>query len=246
MMDGHPYRNNNIMTQNNLRPSLPYISYIIETSSKGNKNTYYNSENTGNTVIKDLQAKWSEKLNDNVSFDTLTSSFTNAKKFSPSVYQHFIQYKLLHRRVVHNKLLHNMGISETPNCLYCNNLETIEHVYIECANVRQLWSDTENWLRNLHYTHFKISDFEKLFGERFNDHLKHIAILSTKDVIYQKRKSGEEMHISDVKRAILKNPHITKTQEIMQTDVSNSDENWKILIECLRIDPATQDSWYKL
>ena len=54
------------------------------------------------------------------------------------------------------------------------------------------------------------------------------------------------MHISDVEKAILKSLHITKTQEIMQTEVSNFDENWKILIECLRIDPATQDSWYKL
>ena len=33
-----------------------------------------------------------------------------------------------------------MDISETPTCLYCHVIETIEHVYIECDNVRQLWN----------------------------------------------------------------------------------------------------------
>ena len=46
-------------------------------------------------------------------------------------------FKSLHKRIVHNKILHKMGISETPTCLYCNNVETIEHVYIECENVRR-------------------------------------------------------------------------------------------------------------
>ena len=64
---------------------------------------------------------------------TLSNSFKNAKRYL-SVYQHFIQYKLLHRRMVHNKLLHKMGISTTPNCLFCNEWETIEHVYMECPN----------------------------------------------------------------------------------------------------------------
>ena len=67
--------------------------------------------------------------------DTISKAFKNAKINSPSVYQHFIQYKLLHRRVVNNKLLYKMSISETPNCLFCHNIETIEHIYIECENV---------------------------------------------------------------------------------------------------------------
>ena len=157
--------NNHISIQDNIRPRLPFILYIIEAGLKGNKNTYFNSRNTGNNILTELQVKWSENLNDEIRLDTLSNSFKNATKYSPSVYQHLIQFELLHRRTVHNKLLHKMGISTTPNCLFCNDLETIEHVYIECPNAIHLWQETENWVKTLHYPHFKISDTEKIFGE---------------------------------------------------------------------------------
>ena len=71
--------NNQISTEDNIRPRLPFILYIAEISSKGNKNTYFNVPNTGNEVLNDLQTKWSEKLNDEIRLDTLTKSFKNAK-----------------------------------------------------------------------------------------------------------------------------------------------------------------------
>ena len=123
--------NNQISIQGNIRPRLPYILYVIESGVKGNKNTYFSLKNTGNNINLELKEKWSNKLNDYIRLDTLSNSFKNAKKYSPSVYQHFIQYNLLHRRRVHNKLLHKMGISETLNCLFCNTSETIEHVYLK-------------------------------------------------------------------------------------------------------------------
>ena len=96
--------------------------------------------------------------------DTLSKFFKNAKKYSPSVYQHFLQYKLLHRRIVHNTLLSRMGISTTPNCLFCDDPETIEHIYVECPNALSLWHDSENWVKGLNYPHFKICENEKIFG----------------------------------------------------------------------------------
>ena len=70
-----------------------------------------------------------------------------------------------------------MGISTTPNCLFCDDPETIEHVYVECPNAVSLWHDTENWVKGLNYPHFKISENENIFGEKHNDHLKHIIII---------------------------------------------------------------------
>ena len=85
--------NNRISPEDNIRPRLPFILYIAEVSSKGNKNTYFNASNTGNNVLNDLQTKWSEKLNDEIRLDTLSNSFKNAKKYSTSVYQNLLQYK---------------------------------------------------------------------------------------------------------------------------------------------------------
>ena len=58
------------------------------------------------------------------------------------------------------------------------------------------------WVRILHYPHYKISDTEKGFGEKNNYHGKYIIVISIKDVNYQKRKKGDRMCLSDVKRAI--------------------------------------------
>ena len=96
----------------------------------------------------------------------------------------------------------NMGVSDTLNCLYCNKTETIEHVGIECVIARQLWQDVESLVRKLHYPQFKISDTEKHFGEKYNDYIKHIIVISIKDVIYQKSKNGDQMCLAEVERFI--------------------------------------------
>ena len=238
--------NNKISSIDNARPRLPFILYNIEVGQKGNKNIYFNIQTAGQNILIDLKEKWSHILNDEIRLDTLSNSFKNAKKISPSVFQHFIQYKLIHRRIVHNKILYKMGISETPNCLYCGKIETIEHVYLECPNVLNLWQESEIWVKSLHYPHFKISENEKIFGEKYNDHIKHVVITSIKDVIYQKRKKGDKMNLSDVKKSILRNLHIRKSKETLLDGISNFDEDWKPFIDTLRVDQATRSSWYRI
>ena len=52
-----------ILIFDNIQPRLPFILYIKDARSKGNKNTYFNSVNTG-SILVDLQHKWSLSLND--------------------------------------------------------------------------------------------------------------------------------------------------------------------------------------
>ena len=109
-----------------------------------------------------------------------------------------------------------------------------------------LWFNTENWVKSLNFPHFKISENEKIFGEKHNDHLKHIIVISIKDVIYQKRKLGNNMQLADVKRQVLKNLHITKTQELLKNENSNFDQDWRTIIDCLRTDQSIRNSWYHI
>ena len=82
--------------------------------------------------------------------DTIVTYFKNAKKFAPSVYQYYNQYKLVHRRTVNNRLLKRIIIVDTEFCLFCNELiETIEHIYLYCDNVNHLWNGTSMWVRNI-------------------------------------------------------------------------------------------------
>ena len=152
----------------------------------------------------------------------------------------------IYRRIVNNRLLHKMKITETPCCLFCNQIETIEHIYLDCPNTIHIWQEVEKWIKSLHYPHFKISDTEKIFGEKYNNQLKHLVITSTKDIIHFKRKTGDNMYLSYVKRLIVKNLHILKTQKMLKNEGSGFYEEWNILIDNLRMDPVTRVSWYLL
>ena len=45
------FGNNQISQNDNIRPRLPFTLYIIEAGGKGNKNTYFNSQNTGLNIL---------------------------------------------------------------------------------------------------------------------------------------------------------------------------------------------------
>ena len=123
-----------------------------------------------------------------------------------------------------------------------NNLETIEHIYIDCDNVAQFWRNTENWVRQLYNPQFKISDTGKIFEEKFNTYVKQMILISVKDVIHQKRKHGDQMLSSAVKRSLLRNLHIMRSHEITQNNTAVFDNNWEIVIDFFRTDFCTYNN----
>ena len=91
-----------------------------------------------------------------------------------------------------------------------------------------------------------ISEQEKIFGCFNNKQICDLIIISVKDVIYQKRKTGTEMTIIDVKKCLLKNLSITKEKCIMTNDIASFENLWFPFIQDLRIDIHTRNSWYAL
>ena len=226
-------------------PQLSHILHHIEIGNKGNKNIYFNILGKDPYCINIIKEKWSEHLNDEINTKTLQAYFKNAKQYSPSVYQYYNQYKLIHRRTVHNQLLKKMKIVESENCLFCKDqTETIEHIYLQCPNSINLWNETITWVRNIYDRHFIISDQEKIFGTAENIQVTNLLIISVKDVIYQKRKEGKRMSIFDVKRCLLKNFSIIKLKDIIQDDLEHFEVKWEPFIIDLRNDAQTRNSWF--
>ena len=60
----------------------------------------------------------------------------------------------------------------------------------ECEDVRNLWKQTEDWVRSIYHCLFKIADIEKIFGENNNSQIKEISTITVKEVIYLKIKKG--------------------------------------------------------
>ena len=186
-------------------------------------------------------------FNEDIFPSTIHRSFKNAKQFSTSAYQHFNQFKLIHRRTINNQLLRRMNLSDTENCLYCNEgPETIEHIYLHCRNSIKIWFDTVSWVRRIYDPQFTISDHEKIFGGITNNQVLNVLILSVKDVIYQKRKVGKEMTLSEVKKCLLKNLSILKSKEIVSTGTDEFVNRWNPFIQDLKEDIYTRNSWYTI
>ena len=90
---------------------------------------------------------------------------------------------------------------------------------------------TENWVKMLHYSNLK------------NIIITSNAYLLSVSKIYRKRKNGDKMYLSEVKRAILKDLHILITQGSLRNTMPSFDEDSKILFSSLRTYPLTKNSW---
>ena len=139
-----------------------------------------------------------------------------------------------------------MKITDSELCHFCNETETIEHAYLECRNSSRLWINIVSWVRDIHDPHFIISDIEKFFGSSSNNQIVNLIIISVKDVIYQKRKNGNVMDVTNVKMCLLKNLCILKSKEISNQIVNNFENRWSNFIRDFKTDERVKKSWYMI
>ena len=99
-----------------------------------------------------------------------------------------LQYKILHRIVAVNETLFRMKLSQTDMCSFCGDeVESIEHLFVDCEFSEQLWDQVNVMLSNRTGKEINLSKLEKLFGIiRENDAINHIIMLVKKHIYYKK------------------------------------------------------------
>ena len=61
-------------------------------------------------------------------------------------------YKLLMNILVSEDKLYKWKISENPNCIYCKNVHSVEHMLFNCVEVKHLWRIVSSLLnKNITY-----------------------------------------------------------------------------------------------
>ena len=89
-------------------------------------------------IITDIKNKWDLSLSDDIPVETIMKSFTLLHKMKEGSFAKYLQFKMLHMRIVTNKKLHIMGIRNDSQCPYCDEqLETIEHAFLECEAAKK-------------------------------------------------------------------------------------------------------------
>ena len=91
--------------------------------------------------------KWNEILNTQIDDNNWKLIFNLAKNTSFESKTSIFQYKILHRILPTNALLHKYQIRNDPFCSRCNNvIENLEHLFHTCPLIIKLWYDIADWL----------------------------------------------------------------------------------------------------
>ena len=97
-------------------PRLPGILFYIGLTSKGCNKIYNRLMKYDGNIIKEVKDKWEERLNVDIRYETVEQAFMELPKCKESVYQKYLQFKLLHHRTAINEKLYTMKLSETNLC----------------------------------------------------------------------------------------------------------------------------------
>ena len=196
---------------------------------------FYNILKTNNyNILLNVQRKWEEALEEEIRIDIIEHAFKNINKMKEDSFTKYLQFRMLHRRIVTNKALCEMGIKEDNACPHCqDHIETIEHAFLQCEMAKNIWKDMETWLRNHVNIHIKISDIEKILGHNKNDTIVGKCILATKRVIYRYRQVPKEYTLREIKATLKYQMQCEEFQAIIDNSLESFLETWEDVYDVL-------------
>ena len=75
-------------------------------------------------------------------------------------------WHIRHRTLPTAERLHRINVHNTPDCHNCNRTETIEHLLIDCPNVRPFWAYIQTITNRITNTNEQLEALDKLLGTR--------------------------------------------------------------------------------
>jgi hypothetical protein len=144
------------------------------------------------------ETKWNEKLNFHIDQDMWNLIYVNSNHLTHDTSIMNMQFKITHRIIACNYNLKIWKIKETNTCNNCNDIDTIEHFFVECPTTYIFWKYIFNWWAYTMHAYFHVDTYEILFGipnERKEIVVSHInyIILHAKFYIYQNKKKQQNL-----------------------------------------------------
>ena len=218
-------------------PLLPVLLDTISLGGKGCSMIYKKLDITSYSVLLNVQDRWEQILNEDVTISEISRSFSNIHKIPKCSYNRYVQFKIMHDRLNTRQLLCKMNIFENNLCLYClTEIDTTLHALIDCPSTALLWREIEIWLRRNIDTHTKISNKEKIFvyqEKNPDSFIINVIIMNTKIVVYKRRPDKGDLRIWE----ILRLAYYEMKNDQYECDLSNKKEffenRWEKVKLCL-------------
>ena len=130
------------------------------------------------------KCKWENIIQQTIESNEMKNIFTLPNKITQ--HKQIFQYKIIHRILPTNDLLHTYKIRDNPYCDYCpNSIDKIEHLLHLCTNTLKLWYDVATWLlpEIVLYPYINTQNIMLGILDR-NKNLENTLILAIKRYIY--------------------------------------------------------------
>ena len=117
--------------------------------------------------LEDLPPPTSEKklLTSGVKKSDLTKIYLLPFKATREIKLTMFQYKIIHRILPTNSLLHKMKKVASPSCPFCpSESQTLWHLFINCMHASSFWNRFQEWYSISSNTKLLLSELEVMFG----------------------------------------------------------------------------------
>lgn len=91
------------------------------------------------------KGRWEESFNVEISKQKWEQIYSLPFKCVIESKVQALQYKILHRIAAHNYLLKKYEMIDCNKCFKCNSIETLEHKFYECFEMKLFWKKFEEW-----------------------------------------------------------------------------------------------------
>ena len=142
-----------------IQSCIPFLIQISNLSLKGGCAHFYKSIKKQKKHTFSNQGEIGRKSKQYNQFRSNKTCFRLCNKTTECTYLRYIQFKILHNRLVTQTLLLKMGKSKSESCLYCKGKDTQVNTMLYCPSTIQLWSNVEKWVRNDIQPHYKMCDW---------------------------------------------------------------------------------------
>ena len=122
---------------------------------------YYNILNKNPTVeptgIKAWKVNYADtytEWNNNFSFIYHSTRDNKLRQFS---------FRLLHRIIVTKKELLKFRLTDNATCIFCPNLDSIEHTFLHCSEIKSFYSEALVWFNRVNDTEINLSNEQITF-----------------------------------------------------------------------------------
>ena len=91
----------------------------------------------------------------------------------------YLQYKTIMRLIPTNKLLYRMNRVNSQTCSLCHmEIETVEHLFFNCVNVKDSWFYVFDELQQTTSTHF-VPDLRSCILGVYDENVDNVKVINT-------------------------------------------------------------------